>query len=127
MGQGNDDIEESPARLREAIAQVRDDLGAHLGELWALRLPTSKNDHDDGDQAMTSESKPKRSASRGEQPAAKSKPTPKSKAKSTSKGKKSSPAGIVEGVASKAGHVLDTMAAGAVVGAVKAAAQSLPE
>jgi len=52
---------------------------------------------------------------------------PKTPKKTPSKSKKSTPARIAKGAAVQAAHALDTMAAGAVVGAVKAAAQAINE
>jgi hypothetical protein len=109
MGQGKDEIEDSPAQLREAIAQARTDLGAHLSALGETPQPHIER----ANKMTTAHKKPK---DEKEEASAKKKSP-----------KKSSGARKVKSVAAKAGHVLDTMAAGAVVGAVKSAAQSIAQ
>jgi hypothetical protein len=120
MGQGKDHVNASPTELREAIAQARTDLEEHIRSLSDSTLP--KNDH--GAKKMQS----KKIASAHTKTSTKSKADSKSHsgAKPPAK-RKTSVARKASGVAAKAGHVLDTMAAGAVVGAVKAAAQSIEE
>jgi hypothetical protein len=120
MGQGKDHVNASPTKLREAIAKARTDLEEHIRSLSDSTLP--KNDH--GAKKMQT----KKIAS------AHTKKSTKSKADSNSDSgakppvkRKTSVARKASGVAAKAGHVLDTMAAGALVGAVKAAAQSIEE
>ncbi len=104
MGHGKDEVARTPAQIREEIAQVRAVLGKHLGDL----------------------SDPKY-LKQGKRPGVKKMPT---KRATTSKaGPKKSKTGTatkaVQGIAAKAGHTLDTLAAGAVVGAVKAAAAGI--
>jgi len=75
---------------------------------------------------MPSQAKPKRSATKNEKTAVKAESATKRRPKSSgSKSKQGSPTRRAKGVAATAGHVLDKMAAGAVEGAVKAAAQSI--
>jgi len=133
VGQREEEIGKSPAEIREAIIHTRDHLGAHLSALADPQPPS------EDDKPMPTPTKRPKSAnstkSATKQTAAKSAKSTKSektamKAKSSSKTKPKSPkkasAGrIAKGAAATAGRVLDTMAAGAVVGAVKAAAQSL--
>jgi hypothetical protein len=120
MGQGKDHVNASPTELRKAIAQARTDLEKHIRSLSDSTLP--KNDL--GAKKMQT----KKIASGQTKASAKSKGDSKSDsgAKPLAK-RKTSVARKASGVAAKAGHVLDTMAAGAVVGAVKAAAQSIEE
>jgi hypothetical protein len=121
MGQGKDHVNASPTELREAIAQARTDLEEHIRSLSDSTLP--KNDH--GAKKMQTK---KKIATAHTKKSTKSKADSKSDsgAKPPAK-RKTSVARKASGVAAKAGHVLDTMAAGAVVGAVKAAAQSIEE
>jgi len=150
VGQGNDETVDSPAQIREAIAQARTDLGAHLSALGDPQLPNGADGP--GDQPMPAKrastarakstdnskspiaktakptvksAKPKGEKAVKADSAAKPKSKPKSKPKA--KAKTSTPAKIVKGAAATAGHALDAMAAGAVVGAVKAAAKSIAE
>ena len=120
MGQGKDHVNASPTELRKAIAQARTDLEEHIRSLSDSTLP--KNDL--GAKKMQT----KKIASAHTKTSTKSKADSKSDsgAKPPAK-RKTSVARKASGVAAKAGHVLDTMAAGAVVGAVKAAAQSIEE
>jgi hypothetical protein len=122
MGHGKDQV--TPSELRKAIAQARSSLGAHLRSLSNLALPSVGTDP--GEKMMQTKKKAPANAkvTNKSKADAKSSPAPKPKAaatKKTSAGRKSG------GVAAKAGHVLDTMAAGAVIGAVKAAAQSIAQ
>lgn len=131
MGQGKDEVDASPSEIRKAIAKARSDLGAHLGALSPLNLLGMGGSP--GETKMPTVKKP--SSSKGAKTAAKkAEPKkPESKVKATkgsasttgTKAKKRSPK--TQGVVAKAGAVLDTMAAGAVVGAVKAAAQAIDE
>ena len=119
MGQGNDEVAGSPAQIREAIAQARADLGEHLSALG--NPPPSSGPDGPGEKTMPTPTK--RSEAKGEKSspkAAKAKTTPGPK-------KKVSTTKMVKGVAAKAGEVIDTMAAGAVAGAITAAAQSISE
>jgi hypothetical protein len=118
MGQGKDLVDASPTELRKAIAQARTDLEKHVRSLSDSTLPKS---HFGAKKMQT-----KKIASGQSKANAKSKKDSKSDsgAKPLAK-RKTSVARKAGGVAAKAGHVLDTMAAGAVVGAVKAAAQSI--
>ncbi len=120
MGQRNDHVNASPTELRKAIAQARTDLEKHIRSLSNSTLP--KND------LGANKMQTKKSASGQSKATAKSKgdSKPDSGAKPLAQ-RKTSVARKASGVAAKAGHVLDTMAAGAVVGAVKAAAQSVEE
>jgi hypothetical protein len=120
MGQRNDHVNASPTELRKAIAQARTDLEKHIRSLSNSTLP--KND------LGANKMQTKKSASGQSKATAKSKgdSKPDSGAKTLAK-RKTSVARKASGVAAKAGHVLDTMAAGAVVGAVKAAAHSIEE
>jgi hypothetical protein len=120
MGQGKDRVNGSPIELRKAIAQARIDLVEHIRSLSDSTLP--KNEL--GAKKMQT----KKSASAHSKASTKSKSASKSDtgAKPLVK-RKTSVTRKASGVATKAGHALDTMAAGAVVGAVKAAAQSLEE
>jgi hypothetical protein len=142
VGQRKDEITQSPVQIRKAIAQARADLRAHLSAL--ANPPISNEAH--GDQTVPTPAKTKRTAAKtdpaktkrtaaktekkaelkSEKPAAKTKSASKTKPKSTAS-KKRTPARIAKSAAVTAGHVLDTMAAGAVVGAVKAAAQAVVE
>jgi hypothetical protein len=121
MGQGKDHVNASPTELRKAIAQARTDLEEHIRSLSDSTLP--KNDHgakkmqtkkmiDSAHTKASTKSKADSKSDSGAKPLAK---------------RKTSVARKASGVAAKAGHVLDTMAAGAVAGAVKAAAQSIEE
>lgn len=144
MGQGKDEVDASPADIRKAIAEVRSDLEARLGALNPLHLlgmgespgeaemSTTKPNAPKGGKAASKKSaakksEPKKAAStlKGSGKAAsadaKSAKSPKRATKSPKTTRKD------EGVVAKAGTVLDTMAAGAVVGAVKAAAASIDE
>jgi hypothetical protein len=120
MGQGKDHVNASPTELRKAIAQARTDLEKHIRSLSDSTLP----ENDRGVKKMQT----KKIASGQKKTSAKSKSDSKSdlSAKPLAK-RKTSGARKASGVAAKAGHVLDTMAAGAVVGAVKAAAQSIED
>jgi hypothetical protein len=120
MGQGKDHVTASPTELRKAIGQARSDLEKHVRSLSDSIRP--KNDL--GAKKMQT----KKIASGQTQASAKPKGDSKSDtgAKPLAK-RKTNGARKASGVAAKAGHVLDTMAAGAVVGAVKAAAQSIQE
>jgi hypothetical protein len=120
MGQGKDHVNASPTELRKAIAQARTDLEKHIRSLSDTALPQNNL----GAKKMQT----KKIASGQTKASAKSKGDSKSDsgAKPLTK-RKTSVARKASGVAAKAGHVLDTMAAGAVVGAVKAAAQSIQE
>lgn len=127
MAQRKDEVVESPAQLREAIAQARADLGAHLSALGNQVSPNP------GDNPMPTQPKPKRAAAKSEKPAAKKeKPAaknekPAAKTKAAAKPSHAKKTSTAKGTAAKAGKVLDTMAAGAVVGAVKAAAQAIAQ
>jgi len=116
----------SPSQIREAIARARAELEAHLSD---LKNPQVFSGGDaPGDETMPSQAKPKRSATKGEKTAVKAESATKRKPKSSgSKSKAGRPSRRAKGVAAAAGHVLDTMTAGAVAGAVKAAAQSITE
>jgi hypothetical protein len=131
MGQGKDEVGASPAEIRKAIAEARSDLGAHLGALNPLNLlgvGESPGDTKMPTVKKSGSSKGAKTAARKSEP---KKPDSKAKAakgdasKNGTKAKKHSPK--TQGVAAKAGAVLDTMAAGAVVGAVKAAAHAIDE
>jgi hypothetical protein len=120
MGQGKDHVNASPTELRKAIAQARTDLEKHIRSMSNLTLP--KNDL--GAKKMQT----KKITSGQTKAPAKSEGDSKSNSRVKPLAKrKTSVARKASGVAAKAGHVLDTMAAGAVVGAVKAAAQSIEE
>jgi len=152
VGQGKDEIVESPAQIREAIARARDELGTHLSALVNPQSPSGEA----GDKTMPTEERSKRAGAKSEKntsaaskktsaktgsaasanaksSGAKSSGSKSSSAKSSgakssgAKSRKQAPARVAKDAASKAGRVLDTMAAGAVVGAVKAAAQALSE
>jgi hypothetical protein len=122
MGHGKDQV--TPAELRQAIAQARSSLGAHLRSLSILPLPSGGTDP--GDKTMQTKKKAPANAKTADNSKADPRSSPGSKATTTAK-KKPSVARKVNGVAAKAGKVLDTMAAGAVIGAVKAAAQSIAQ
>ena len=120
MGQGTDRVNASPTELRKAIAQARTELDEHIRSLSDSTLP--KNDL--GAKKMQT----KKIASAHAKTSTKSKAESKSDSSAKPPAKrKTSVARKASGVAAKAGHVLDTMAAGAVVGAVKAAARSIEE
>jgi hypothetical protein len=120
MGQGKDHVNASPTELRKAIAQARTDLEEHIRSLSDSTLPK----HDLGVKKMQT----KKIASAHTKTSTESKSDSKSDSAAKPPAKrKTSVARKASGVAAKAGHVLDTMAAGAVVGAVKAAAQSIEE
>jgi len=119
VGQKEDEIERSPEQIREAISQARSDLGEHLRALSEPPFPS-------GDEKMAVHEKRERTVAKSDKQVAKSETKTKTKS-SGAKSKKATPARIVKGAAATAGHVLDTMAAGAVVGAVKAAAQAITE
>ena len=155
MGQGKDEIDATPAQIRKAIARARSDLAAHLGAVNPLHLiglgespgeskmPTVKK--------PASSKGPKTSTKKAERKADPKKPDSKAKpaegasqkaglkrsdsrAKPTkagsgheSKSRARKRPARSEGVVAKAGAALDTMAAGAVVGAVKAAARALDD
>ena len=118
MGQGKDHVSASPTELRKAIAQARSDLEKHVRSLSDSTLP--KNDL--GAKKMQT----KKIASGQTKASAKPKGDSKSDtgAKPLAK-RKTNGARKASGVAAKAGHVLDTMAAGAVVGAVAGAARAI--
>jgi hypothetical protein len=138
MGQGKDEVDASPAEIRKAIAEARSDLGARLGALNPLNLlgvgaspggaemSTTKPNASKG-----AKSSSKKSTARKSEPK-KAVATLKGSGKAASAGSKSPKRGAKatrkdEGVVAKAGAALDTMAAGAVVGAVKAAAAAIDE
>jgi len=120
VGERDDEIARSPAQRRAAIAEARAELVAHLCDL--VEPPFPDGGERPGDVAM--QSKPKRGAAKR----AKAESEAKKDAKpSAPKKKRSTTARMAKDAAQTAGHVLDTMAAGAVVGAVKAAAQAVEE
>lgn len=131
MGQGKDEVDASPSEIRKAIAEARSDLGAHLGALNLLNLLGMGESP--GDTTMPTVKKP--GSPKGRKAAAKKsepkKPDSKAKAaktdSSTNRTKAKKRPAKAQGVAAKAGAALDTMAAGAVVGAVKAAAHAIDE
>jgi len=142
MGQGKDEVDASPAEIRKAIAEARSDLGAHLGALNPLHLlgvgespgdakmPTvKKSGAHKGEKAAAKKSEPKKNQSEPKKSDSKAKAKAKAaKADSSTNGSKAKKRPTKsQGVAAKAGAVIDTMAAGAVVGAVKAAAQAIDE
>jgi hypothetical protein len=102
MGRGKDEVARTPAQIREEIARARALLGAHLSNL-------SEPEH----------------LEQGKSPGVRKMATKKAAAKAAPKKSKTGTANAVKGIAEKAGHTLDTMAAGAVVGAVKAAAAAI--
>ena len=120
MGHGKDEVTASPTELREAIAQARTSLGAHLRSLSNLALPNG----DTGDKTMQTKKQAPANAKTAKKPKAEA----KSKLEARTTTKRKTPVSLkANGVAAKAGQILDTMAAGAVVGAVKAAAQSIAQ
>lgn len=150
MDQGKDEIAGSPAQIREAIARARDELGTHLSALVDPQSPTD----DTGDTTMPTREKPKeagakrvkktaaaskkttaksRSSASAKSSGAKASGAKSSSAKSSgakssgAKSKKQATTRVARKAVDKAGRVLDEMAAGAVVGAVKAAAQAVAE
>ena len=138
MGQGKDGVGDSPSEIREAIAQARAELGAQLSALSHLTLPSGGDGP--GDETMPTPKKSNEGAVKGAKTSgndrAESNPSkdggkkstkPKKSGASASSPRKSSKTTTTRDVAAKAGHVLDTMAAGAVVGAVKAAAQAIAQ
>lgn len=128
-----------PTELRAAIASTREDLARHLASLRAHFLSSITSHHvpkpdPQGDKTAMATKKPSRKSNADARPseprtasaktAARRKTTASSKSVSSSAGrsprrKKS------EGLVAQTGAVLDTMVAGAVVGAITGAAQSL--
>jgi hypothetical protein len=106
MGQGKDEVARTPAQIREEIARARAMLGEHLGDL-------SEPEHPE----------------QGKSPGVRKMATKKVAAAKAGprKSKSGTATKAAKGIAAKAGHTLDTMAAGAVVGAVKAAAAAIEE
>jgi hypothetical protein len=131
MGQGKNEVYASPSEIRKAIAEARSDLGAHLGALNPLNLLGVGESP--GDTKMPTVKKPSshkgaKAAARKSEPKKPDSEVKAAKSNSSAHGAKAKkrPAKS-EGVVAKAGAVLDTMAAGAVVGAVKAAARAIDE
>jgi hypothetical protein len=120
MGRGKDHVNASPTELRKAISQARIDLEEHIRSLSDSTVPKKPL----GAYKMQT----KKTAAAHTKTSSKSKAPSKSESAAKPPAKReASVARKASGVAAKAGHVLDTMAAGAVVGAVKAAAQSIEE
>jgi hypothetical protein len=150
MGKAKDNgMSASPADIRTAIADTRDELGQHLSVLGnqffspkgadgpkETTMPTEKRAKpptQSGGESRDS-SKSGRATVKGQNPGkADAKDTKKSTSTKKTVASKPGSAGRstttrkVKGVAAKAGQVLDTMMAGAVVGAVKAAAQAVAD
>lgn len=128
MDQGNDEEVKSPSQLREAIAEARAEFGAHLNALAEPKLPSGGDGP--GDEPMQAKQTAAKTTKRSKTIAksdTKTELATKPPKKTPSKPKKSTPARIAKGAAVQAARALDTMAAGAVVGAVKAAAQAINE
>lgn len=147
MGEREEEVDASPSEIRKAITKARSDLGAHLDALHPLNLiglgespgepemPTTKNSSAPKggktaakkSTAGKSEAENAVSKRKGSGGGAKASAKEKSSQNGSNRAAKHRPAKKAEGVMAKAGDVLDTMAAGAVVGAVKAAARSIDE
>lgn len=129
MGQGNDEELKSPSEIREAIAEARAEFGAHLNALTEPKLPSGGDGPgDEPMQAKQTAAKTTKGSKTIAKSGMKTELATKAPEKTLSKPKKkSTPARIAKGAAVQAAHALDTMAAGAVVGAVKAAAQAIHE
>ena len=144
MGQGKDEVDATPAGLRRAIAETRSDLGEHLRSLNISPLPDAGDDPGEIKMPTAKKATSQKLAPGTTTKRASAKSTPKNletklspKAASTKSTAKASaekapvrrkrPATKSNGIAAEAGHVIDTMAAAAVVGAVKGAARTIAE
>jgi hypothetical protein len=129
----------SLADIRAAIVNTRNELGQHLSELGSQFFPPKRADnlkeatmatekrakpltHSKGE--VRDSNKSGKSDAKHTQKSTSIKKTATSKPSST---RSSTTTRKVKGVAAKAGQVLDTMTAGAVVGAVQAAAQAVAQ
>jgi len=142
-------MSDSPADIRAAIANTRDELSQHLSELSNRFFPPKGADGPN-EASMPTEKRTKppthsgaeaRDSSKSGKPTGKrlspgktdvkdtkkSTSTKKTSAPKPGSARKSTTTRKVKSVTAKAGQVLDTMMAGAVVGAVKAAAQAVSQ